>query len=128
MIKIKVTKEEKQELLNRFDVNNAERVFKDAYISPYDYVYTIEIACVLCQKYTCLECPVTLAYEAANEQLPSQACSHWLFQAWLETEPEDPTLFDRLILGESFINYIGEEGKLVVETLRSQLDKYLVVE
>jgi len=126
MLQIKVTKEEKQRLLDRFDVNRAEEVFDN---NRKKYVHIIEIACVLCQKYTCPHCPVTQAYKEANRKFSMRACGDWLFQAWLESEPEVPTLYSRFFgFTKTFIEFRGRKGKFVVETLRSQLDKYLVVE
>jgi len=128
MLEIEVSQEERKALLEQFNVANAvpmsqvlDEAAEDAYVIEGSHS-------LLCNRYGCRECPFTKAYEKAGLFLKWDfACERWYWEAFLEAAPPGTvSAFNLFRYGRNYIEWKGE-GKIVVETLYSQLEKHLKV-
>jgi len=123
MLEIEVSKEERQALLEQFNVANAvpksDETAKDAFVIVGDS---------LCNRYSCGECPFTKAYKKAGLFLRwDLACKRWMWEAFLEACPAGTaSAFDLFSHSRNQIEWRGN-GRIVVETLYRQLEKHLKV-
>jgi len=128
MLEIEVSQEEKQALLRQFDITNAVPMSQVLDVAAEDAYVIVGTHNLLCDRYGCRECPFTKAYENAGLFLKWDfACEQWYWEAFLEAAPPGTVgAFDLFGYGREYIEWKGE-GKIVVETLYSQLEKYLKV-
>jgi len=128
MLKIEVSQEEKQVLLEQFDIANAVPMSQVLDEAAEDAYVIVGRHSLLCERYGCGECPFTKAYKKAKLFLKWDfACERWYWEAFLGAAPPGTvSAFNLFGYGRDYIEWKGE-GKIVVETLYSQLEKHLEV-
>jgi len=131
--KIKVTKKQKDAILDRFNTKNA---ILNPDLEPRGKVYVIWKPCILCKQYSCFECPVTEAVspfahisKETFEEFAS-GCIRWLRQAWRESslrkEIDDISAWYNTTFTKEAVVF-WESGRAVIEALYAQLKKHLRV-
>jgi len=127
---IKVTKEQKEAILERFNIKNA---VLNPDLEPKGKAFVIWKPCILCEQYSCFECPVTEAVSPMayiSKETFASGCIRWLERAWYESprrqEVDDISAWYNAAFTKSAVVF-WESGKIVIEALYEQLKRYLRV-
>jgi len=107
----KVSREEKQAILSRFDVRNAKRKGEK---------FVIDLPCIVCLKYG-HDCGICSFFP----------CFLWLWSLWKDYFKDEPLPDEKPFFAIGFHSdciIFDAESRKDLEILQQQLDKYLIIQ